>query len=141
MKVKINNTLVKKLLPSEKEYEVHDIDLKGFIIRVFPSGTMRYVCQYQRGKKINIGTVGIITPVQAREKAVEILNDFNKGIDPKAKKGINKPKTLQEFIETDYKPWVLAHHKRGSKTLANLNRCFTKFFTKPLTDITPSMLE
>ena len=120
MKAKINNTLIKKLLPENKEYEVHDTDLKGFILRVFPSGTMRYVCQYKRGGKINIGTVGIITPAQAREKAVEILNDFNKGIDPKAKKVVNVPKTLQEFIENEFKPWVMAHHKRGNKTIASL---------------------
>lgn len=141
MKVKINNTLIKKLLPEDKEYEVHDTDLKGFVIRVFPSGTMRYICQYQRGRKINIGTVGVITPAQAREKAVEILNDFNKGIDPTAKRGVNKPKTLQEFIENEYEPWVLSHHKRGNKTLASLTRCFNHLFSKPLADITPSILD
>jgi integrase len=141
MKAKINNTLIKKLIPEDKEYEVHDTDLKGFIIRVFPSGTMRYVCQYQRGKKINVGTVGVITPAQAREKAVEILNDFNKGIDPTAKRGSNKPKTLQEFIENEYEAWVLSHHKRGHKTLASLTRCFNQLFSKPLADITPSILD
>lgn len=141
MKAKINNTLIKKLIPTDKEYEVHDTDLKGFIVRVFPSGTMRYVCQYQRGKKINVGTVGVITPAQAREKAVEILNDFNKGIDPKSKRGANKPQTLKEFFESEYKPWVLSHHKRGDKTLAIMIRCFSRIFSKPLTEITPSVIE
>jgi integrase len=141
MKAKINNSLIKKLSPADKEYEVHDTDLKGFVIRVFPSGTMRYICQYQRARKINIGTVGVITPAQAREKAVEILNDFNKGIDPTAKRGSNKPKTLQEFIENEYEAWVLSHHKRGHKTLASLTRCFNQLFSKPLTDITPSILD
>ncbi|WP_058535381.1 site-specific integrase [Legionella saoudiensis] len=141
MKAKINNTLIKKLVPAEKEYEVHDTDLKGFVVRVFPSGTMRYVCQYQRGKKINIGTVGVLTPAQAREKAVEILNNFNKGIDPKAKRGGNKPQTLQEFLENEYKPWVLTHHKRGDKTMAIMIRCFNKLFSKPLTEITPAVIE
>ncbi|HAU0830007.1 TPA: phage integrase [Legionella pneumophila] len=141
MKAKINNTLVKKLLPKDKEYEVHDTDLKGFILRVFPSGTMRYVCQYKRGGKINIGTVGVITPAQAREKAVEILNDFNKGIDPKTKRGSNKLKTLGEFFENEYRPWVLTHHKRGDKTLATITRCFDKLFSKFLEEITPSIIE
>lgn len=141
MKAKINNSLIKKLSPVDKEYEVHDTDLKGFIIRVFPSGTMRYICQYQRGRKINIGTVGVITPAQAREKAVEILNDFNKGIAPTAKRGSNKPKTLQEFIKNEYEPWVLSHHKRGHKTLASLTRCFNQLFSKPLADVTPSILD
>jgi integrase len=141
MKAKINNTLIKKLSPEEKEYEVHDTDLKGFIIRVFPSGTMRYVCQYQRGKKINIGTVGVITTAQAREKTVEVLNNLHKGIEPQSKRGVNKPKTLQELIEKEYKPWVLSHHKRGEETLAALKRCFNKFYSKPITEITPSLLE
>lgn len=141
MKAKINNTLLKKLVPQDKEYEVHDTDLKGFILRVFPSGTMRYVCQYKRGGKINIGTVGVMTPAQAREKAVEILNDFNKGIDPKAKRGSNKLKSLGEFFENEYTPWVLTHHKRGDKTLATIRRCFDKLFSKPLEEITPSIIE
>lgn len=141
MKAKINNTLIKKLLPEAKEYEVHDLDLKGFMIRVFPSGTMRYICQYQRGRKINIGTVGVITPAQAREKALEILNDFNRGIDPKVKKDINQSKTLKDFIENDYKPWVMTHHKRGAKTIASLNYCFNKLFSKTLADITPIIIE
>lgn len=102
---------------------------------------MRYVCQYKRGGKINIGTVGVITPAQAREKAVEILNDFNKGIDPKAKRGSNKPKTLGEFFGNEYKPWVLTHHKRGDKTLATIIRCFDKLFSKSLEEITPSLIE
>jgi site-specific recombinase XerD len=141
MKAKINNTLIKKLLPEEKEYEVHDLDLKGFMIRVFPSGTMRFVCQYKRGKKINLGTVGVMTAAQAREKAIEVLGNVNKGIEPTAQKGINKPKTLQEFIESDYKPWVLSTHKRGEETLAGLTRCYKAFFSKPLTEITPSLIE
>lgn len=141
MKAKINNTLIKKLRTEDKEYEVHDTDLRGFIVRVFPSGTMRYICQYQRGRKINIGTVGIITPAQAREKAVEILNDFNKGIDPKTKRGVNKTKTLKDFIENEYKAWVLSHHKRGNKTLATLERCFNKLFEKELPEITPAIIE
>ena len=141
MKTKINNTLIKKLLPADKEYEVHDLDLKGFIIRVFPSGTMRYVCQYKRGKKINLGTVGVMSAAQAREKAMEILNNVNRGIEPTAQKGINKPKTLQEFIEKDYKPWVLSTHKRGDETLAGLTRCYKVFFSKPLIEITPVLVE
>lgn len=141
MKAKINNSLLKKLSPQDKEYEVHNIDLKGFIIRVFPSGTMRYICQYKRGKELNIGTVGVISPAQAREKAIEVLNNVHKGIEPIAQRGIGKLETLQEFIEKEYKPWVLFHHKRGEETLAALNRCFGKFYSKPLTEITPAILE
>ena len=102
---------------------------------------MSYICQYKRGHRINLGKVGVITAAQAREKAMEVLSNINKGIEPTAQKGINKPKTLQEFIENEYKPWVLTHHKRGGKTIASLTHCFNKLFSKPLTEITPVILE
>ncbi len=141
MQPKINNSLLKTLLPRDKVYDVRDLNLKGFLIRVHPSGAMTYICQYKRGRRINLGKVGVITPAQAREKAIEVLNNVHKGIEPTAQKGINKPKTLQEFIEKEYKPWVLSHHKRGEETLATLTRCFHKLFSKLLTEITASMLE
>ena len=141
MQAKINSSLLKTLLPSEKVYDVRDHNLKGFLIRVHPSGGMSYICQYKRGRRVNLGKVGVITPAQAREKAIEVLNNIHKGIEPTVQKGINKPRTLQEFIEKEYTPWVLSHHKRGDETLATITRCFNKFFSKPLTDISPSILE
>jgi hypothetical protein len=141
MIAKIGNSLIKKLIPGEKVYDVRDLNLKGFLIRVHPSGSMSYICQYKRGRRVNLGKVGIISSAQAREKAIEVLNNFNKGIEPTVQKGINKPKTLQEFIESEYKPWVLSHHKRGNKTLASLKHCFSKLFLKSLSEITPSVLD
>ena len=129
------------MIPAEKVYDVRDLNLKGFLIRVHPSGGMSYICQYKRGRRINLGKVGVMTAAQAREKAIEVLNNMNKGIEPTAQKGINKPKTLQEFIEKEYTPWVLAHHKRGDETLATLTRCFNKLFSKPLVEITPLLIE
>lgn len=66
------------------------------------------------------------------EKAIEVLSNINNGIEPTVQKGINKPPTLQEFIEKEYKPWVLSHHNRGEETMASLTRCFNKLFSKPL---------
>jgi integrase len=141
MIAKIGNSLIKKLVPGEKVYDVRDLNLKGFLIRVHPSGSMSYICQYKRGRRVNLGKVGVISAAQAREKAIEVLNNFNKGIEPTVQKGIHKPKTLGEFIEIEYKPWVLSHHKRGNKTIATLSRCFNKFYSKPLVEISPSLLE
>lgn len=141
MQAKISSALIKTLLPQEKVYDVRDIHLKGFLIRVHPSGSMSYICQYKRGHRVNLGKVGVITAAQAREKAIEVLSNINKGIEPRVQKGINKLRTLQEFIEKEYKPWVLSHHKRGDETLATLRRCFNKLFSKPLSEVTSSLLE
>ena len=86
MQAKINNSLLKTLLPSEKVYDVRDINLKGFLIRVHPSGSMSYICQYKRGRRVNLGKVGVITAAQAREKAIEVLSNINKGIEPNVQK-------------------------------------------------------
>ena len=142
MLAKISNSLIKTLVPNEKRaYDVRDIGLKGFLLRVHPTGSMCYLCQYARGGRVNLGKVGVISAAQAREKAIEVLNNFHKGIKPTVQKGANKPKTLQEFIESEYTPWTLSHHKTGKETLAGLNRCFSKLYSKPLIEITPSALE
>ncbi len=72
----ISKTLIKQLQPKEKAYDVRDGDLNGFIIRVNPTGSMSYVVQYTRGKRINIGKTNELTPDQARAIAVKILSDY-----------------------------------------------------------------
>lgn len=140
MQAKINNSLLKSLSPQSKPYEVRDANLKGFILRVQPSGVMSFNCEYKRGKRIVLGKVGVMTCAQAREKAMEILSDASQGIDPQKNK-INERTTLKSFLETDYIPWMMTNHKRANKTLATINRCFEKLFQYSLTEITPSVIE
>tara|TARA_R110002072_G_scaffold262601_1_gene421404 strand:+ start:18477 stop:18938 length:462 start_codon:yes stop_codon:yes gene_type:complete len=39
---------------------------------------MSYVCEYKRGKRVNISRVGILSPMQARLRAQEIIGDIAK---------------------------------------------------------------
>lgn len=66
------------------------------MIRVNPTGKMHYVCQYKRGRRINLGQVGVVTGAQAREKAIEILNIVNQSIDPQKNK-VKEKLTLDVF--------------------------------------------
>jgi integrase len=142
MRAFIGNSLIPKLTPNEKQYDVRDSKLSGFLIRVNPTGKMIYVCQYKRGRRINLGKVGVITPAQARDKAIAILGDVAKGIDPQSSNKKQSAFTLLEFIEDHYKPWVMEHRKSGVKTLAHINRCFTKpFGDKELTEFTPVFID
>ncbi|HCD9498720.1 DUF4102 domain-containing protein [Legionella pneumophila] len=140
MQAKISNSLIKTLKPQDTYYEIRDSNLKGFILRVSPSGIMSFYCQYKRGKRIVLGRVGVVTCAQAREKAIDILNQVNQGVDPKVESR-NEKITLQEFLNQYYKPWMLTNHKRASKSLANINRCFKKLFNYPLIEITPARME
>src|SRR6478735_4998786 len=98
MKALIGNSLIAKLTPREKQYDVRDTKLSGFLIRVNPSGKMFYVCQYKRGRRINLGKVGVLSPAQARDKALAILGDVAKGIDPSEQDKKPAHMTVQEFI-------------------------------------------
>lgn len=140
MRALIGNRLVEKLKPSNKQYDVRDTKLSGFIIRVNPTGKMFYVCQFKRGRRINIGRVGVLTPAQARDKALAILGDAAQGIDPKAPKKTGL--ALQEFMDQHYKPWFLQHRKSGKKGIDHINRCFTKpFGDMALIEFTPSFVD
>lgn len=140
MQAKINNTLIKTLEPSDKQYDVRDTTLKGFMIRVNPTGKMNFVCQYKRGRRTNLGQVGVVTCAQAREKAIEILNLANQGIDPQKEK-VNDKLRLDEFLNKHYIPWVNSNHKRANKTLATIERCFKQFYRYNLIEITPALIE
>ena len=141
MRSLINSTFIAKLKPGPKQYDVRDTKLKGFLVRVNPTGKMNFVCEYRRGRRINIGRVGIITPSQARDKAMEILADANKGLEPNSRK-VNPNTTLNTFILGEYTTWFETHRKSAPKTLARLRCCFlTEFGDLPMSALTVQKLE
>ena len=53
MQAKIGNSLLARLTPEAKPYEVNDTELKGFLLRIQPSGVISYYCSYRnrQGKR------------------------------------------------------------------------------------------
>ncbi|HLF95837.1 MAG TPA: site-specific integrase [Methylococcaceae bacterium] len=136
MQAKIGNSLVARLIPETKPYEIRDTQLKGFLLRVQPSGAMSYIVEYRRGKRLTLGPVGVLTPVQARDRAKEVLADVVHGKDPQAEKRAAKVDEFKDFLAHEYGPWVKANRKDGAATLARLNTCFQESFgEKKLADI------
>lgn len=141
MKGVIGNNLIAKLQPKAKQYDVRDTHLKGFLIRVTPAGKMSYVCQYSRGKRVNIGQVGVITPAQARDKAKQILSQAVMGILPKNNNS-NGKLTLAKFIASEYETWRKANRKNGKDDLRRLKVNFvSEFGDYLLSEITPVVIE
>ena len=140
MKLFIGNQLIAKLKPDIKSYDVWDSKLTGFILRVLPSGAMVYRCEYARGKRLTLGRVGVLTPVQARDRAREILADVVKGNNPVSKP--NKTYTLKEFIEKEYAPWRRVNRKRADEDIYRLKARFgADFGGEPLACISPLLLD
>jgi integrase len=142
MQAIIGNRLVGSLKPDSKPYEVRDAKLKGFLVRVQPSGSMSYIVEYARGKRITLAPVGVITPAQARDRALEILADVVKGGDPQAAKKAAKVENLKAYLNHEYGPWVETHRKDGKATLARLKACFVEEFgDKKLSDLNAWIVE
>lgn len=141
MKAAINATLLTKLAPKDKPYDVRDDKLTGFLVRVNISGKLVYMCEFARGKRITIGKVGVLTPAQARDKALSLLGDATKGIDPR-KKNNKAGITLKDFIELHYKPWIIQDRKSGERTVKHIIRCFFEPFGHlALKDLTPVIVD
>ncbi len=136
----IGNQLIAKLKPAFNSYDVWDSKLTGFILRVLPSGTMVYRCEYARGKRITLGKASVLTAAQARDRAKEILADVVKGHNPISKR--NKAYTLKEFIEKEYAPWRRANRKRADEDIYRVKARFeAEFGREYLAAISPLLLD
>ena len=89
---RITKRIVDSLKAAESDYVRWDGELKGFGVRVRPSGAKSFVAVYRTGgrntplRKITIGTFGKLTVEQARVAAARILAKAELGEDEAAVK-------------------------------------------------------
>ena len=141
MRQRISKRLIEFLKPRKYPYEIRDTSLPGFILRVQPSGSMSYICQYSRGKRNTISKTSILTPVQARDEAALILADIAKGHDPKSLRKQTVKLTFGRFLDEKYTPWLIANLKRGDEEAIRLRRKFKDLINKDLQDINAWLIE
>lgn len=87
---RITKRLVDTVEPGDKPAFIYDEALKGFGLKVNPSGSKNYVVEYRVGaggrlarkRRITIGSSTSITPDQARKQAREYLAAARTGMDP-----------------------------------------------------------
>ena len=141
MQAIISAALVKSLRPIAKPFEVRDTRVKGFLLRVQPSGSMTYYAEYGRGKRIAIGRSDVIAPDRARDRARDILAGAQFGEDPMEERRLAKAHTLGSFIDEVYEPWAEANLRSGAGTIARLRASFAEHLDKKLGDLTPWIIE
>ncbi len=82
--VYLAQTLIEVLEPGKAAYELRDTDLKGFGVRVLPSGRMRYFVHSQcRGRRVwkIVGKGEVISAGEARSRATALLAAIRRGED------------------------------------------------------------
>lgn len=152
MKAKLTSKTIQTLKADTQPYEVVDIELKGFLLRVQPSGVMTYYFSYRtaegKKKRYKIGKCNAITPIQARDLALTLSAKVISGEDIQERKKqvrqaaeISKSRTLGGFINSRYKDWVIAERKSGQAIVKRINSIFKEFMTYPLDDINHWVIE
>ena len=121
---RIGKRLLGSLEPREKPYEVMDETLPGFMLRVLSSGSMTYSLRYRspNGKRnrIKLGSTKVLSPIQARDKAKQLLAAVTQGEDPASAQRSGNSHTLRSFIREEYGEWLCANRKSGEVMLSKL---------------------
>ena len=104
-KIRITKRAVDSMTaPSEGEARIWDTDLKGFLLRVYPTGRKVYAVKCRVGRLQRIHTIGEHgspwTPDMARKAAAEAIRLARAGRDPSAeKKAAKAALTVADLID------------------------------------------
>ncbi len=102
---KLTKTSVEAEKPTDKERFVWDTELKGFGLKVFPTGAKSFVLQYRtpegRTRRYTIGRLSdSLTTDQARKVAKGLLADVTRGGDPQgAAKARREAWTVEQLLD------------------------------------------
>ena len=121
---KITKRTVDALKPHERERVVWDDDLKGFGVRVHPSGRKVFIVKTHYGGrviKMTIGPHGAVSPAYARVRAAEIVTDARAGKNPAGRRSraltmrdLGK-RFLNDYVPDHCKPSTAEEYRRSVK--------------------------
>ena len=122
---KINKRVVEAAKARDNAYDINDSDLRGFGVRVLPSGTRSFFVRYRfanNRRRITLGYHGALTPEQARAQAIKILARVSEGEDPAASKQLDRQAITvadlaerfdEEHIAVRLKPSTAKEYRRN----------------------------
>jgi integrase len=139
MGVKSQTSLTKRTVdaahPAEKRYHIWDCELRGFGLRIEPSGIKTFVTKYRVGgggrnapQRIQtVGRFGTLTAEEARRKAKAILGSVAAGADPAGDLAARRREmtvtALIDFYETH--GCVVQRGKRIGEPMKPLTKAYT----------------
>lgn len=128
--IKLTKRTVDAATPRATRYEVWDGDLKGFGLRIEPSGAKSFIVRYRPGaggrsapkRFVSIGRYGSLTPEEARVQARKILGAAARGDDPAVQRNQRREAVsvvdlarafLSQHVETKRKPATAALYRHA----------------------------
>ena len=140
---KITKRLVDALeAKPDKDVFAWDSELRGFGVRVKPSGAKAYLIQYRNGegrtRRLVLGPCGVLTAEQARALARPKLADVAAGADPSAQRhaargGMTVAAVCDWYLEEAEAGRLLGRNRRSIKaSTLNMDRSRIETHIKPL---------
>ena len=137
--LRLNDRRVDALKPRKSAYDIRDRDLRGFGVRVLPSGAKRYFIHSQhQGRRVwkIVGHAGAIGADEAREQARTLLAAIRKGNEDEAAAPPDTPfETVADEVFRRYarnwKPSTLSVNRGYYR-----NQILPWFEGRPIGDIT-----
>jgi integrase len=143
--VKLTRDAIRGLRPGAKTYEVRDADCAGFVVRIQPTGRAVYAVRYARGKQMTIGRADALAPDEARKKALTVIADFARGIDPMVQRREARLKqeipTLGAYLDGEYGEWAASHYADGGATVKRMKAVFADLLDTSLDQVTAWQIE
>ena len=136
-KAKLTETLIKSLAygkdAARNQRDVWwDTELERFGIRIYPSGKKSFVISYWHGRVKRLKTIGkhgLLTLVQARDRAKKDLSMLLDGEDPRAKTAAaRKAMLFKDFAEDYIRREVMPHHKGWAQEVNRIRGHLVKHF-------------
>lgn len=126
---------VDRAMPGAKRYYVWDHNLRGFGLRVEPSGIKTFVAKYRAGgggrnapQRIQtVGRLGALTPEEARRKAKSILGSAASGADPAGALASRRREMTMAALVDHYEKHgcVVQRGKRIGEPMKPLTKAYT----------------
>jgi len=84
--MKLTKRAIDAAKPDGTDRVLWDEDLRGFGLRIKPSGLKSFVIQFRnrqgQSRRLTVGQYGRLTPEEARREARQLLSDVERGFDP-----------------------------------------------------------
>jgi integrase len=84
--MKLTKRAIDAAKPEDTDRVLWDDELRGFGLRIKPSGLKSFVIQFRnrqgQSRRLTVGQSGRLTPHEARREARRLLSDVERGLDP-----------------------------------------------------------